>query len=488
MFESRKQRNAARRAMDAATSYEAWLDAARELDRLDGLQAWVEDDDSSCYDAAQVRRAIRELRAARLGNEPVKLAELLVQAIDQLGSQITALRLYCETYTGESKRLPRELLGETVLALTYLESEPMEGYPDAMKLALFKQNAHRFGRSALMLSGGATMGIYHLGVVKALFGARLLPTVVCGSSMGAIVAAGVCTRDDDGLREFFDRPQHIHREALKRKRVLDVASERSLFDTAQLLEHVRNNVQGDMTFLEAFKKTGRLLNISVSPVHARQKPRILNHITTPDLLIAQSAVASCAMPFLYPPAMLMARDASGATVPYLPEERWLDGSVAGDLPMARVSRLHNVNHFIVSQTNPHVYLMVSRSETPPLPYIAFETAGSAVRAQARSLLGSARKYVHNEHLRPALDQVYSLTAQPYLGDINLHPRVDPRMLRKFISNPTIEDIESFIMEGQRVTWPKLPMIRDQTLISRTFAEVIARVEARVSRTQRGSVA
>jgi NTE family protein len=257
-----------------------------------------------------------------------------------------------------------------------------------------------------------------------------------------------------------------------------MAAQRSLFDPAQLLAHVQNNVQGDMTFQEAFRKTGRLLNISVSPMHGRQKPRILNHVSTPDLLISHSAVASCAMPFLYPPATLMARGPNGAPVPYLPEERWLDGSVAGDLPMARVSRLHNVNHFIVSQTNPHVYLMVSRSETPPVSYIAFETAGSMVRAQARSLLGSARKYVHDERLRPALDQVYSLTAQPYLGDINLHPRVDPRMLRKFVSNPTLGDIERFILEGQRVTWPKLAMIRDQTLISRTFAEIIARVEAR----------
>ena len=110
-----------------------------------------------------------------------------------------------------------------------------------------------------------------------------------------------------------------------------------------------------------------------------------------------------------------------------------------------------------------------------------ETAGSVVRAQARSLLGSARKYVHDERVRPTLDQVYTLTSQPYLGDINLHPRVDPRMLRKFVSNPTFEDIEHFILEGQRVTWPKLPMIRDQTLISRTFAEVITRIKARVAR-------
>ncbi|MFH1810607.1 MAG: patatin-like phospholipase family protein [Pseudomonadota bacterium] len=479
MFSTYKLRKAARREMAMAMHYETWLAAAQELDELDGRRTWIEDDSSSCYDMTQVQHVTREMRACRLAREPLRLLDLLQQGVDQHGPYISNPRLYCETYSGETKKLPREFLAEAEAALLYLESEQREGYPDEVKLEMFRQGAHRFGRSALMLSGGATLGIYHLGVVKALFEHDLLPTVLSGSSMGAIVAAGVCTRSDDEVREFFARPGQIHRAAMKLKPLLQILEQRSLFDPPQLLEHIRTNIHGDLTFEEAFARSGRVLNISVSPARSRQKPRILSHVATPDLLIAHSAAASCAMPFLYPPGILMARGADGEATPYLPEERWLDGSVAGDLPMARVGRLHNVNHFIVSQTNPHVYLLVSRSETPSLPYMAFEVAGSMVRAQARSVLGSARRYVHDERVRPALDQIYTLTSQPYLGDINLHPRVDPRMLRKFVSNPSPEDIEHFILEGQRFTWPKLPMIRDQTLISRTIAKVIQRLEARL---------
>ena len=36
-------------------------------------------------------------------------------------------------------------------------------------LALFRQGARVYGRSALMLSGGAALGFYHLGVVRALW-------------------------------------------------------------------------------------------------------------------------------------------------------------------------------------------------------------------------------------------------------------------------------------------------------------------------------
>lgn len=33
--------------------------------------------------------------------------------------------------------------------------------------------------------------------------------------------------------------------------------------------------------------------------------------------------------------------------------KWEDGSMQADLPMQRLSELFNVNHFIVSQVNPH---------------------------------------------------------------------------------------------------------------------------------------
>lgn len=34
--------------------------------------------------------------------------------------------------------------------------------------------------------------------------------------------------------------------------------------------------------------------------------------------------------------------------------RWRDGSLESDLPMMQLKELFNVNHFIVSQANPHI--------------------------------------------------------------------------------------------------------------------------------------
>jgi predicted acylesterase/phospholipase RssA len=42
-------------------------------------------------------------------------------------------------------------------------------------------------------------GLYHLGVVKTLLEHKLLPRIVCGSSIGALIAALVCIHTDEEL-------------------------------------------------------------------------------------------------------------------------------------------------------------------------------------------------------------------------------------------------------------------------------------------------
>ena len=47
--------------------------------------------------------------------------------------------------------------------------------PFSKKLQFFSESKHSYGRTALLLSGGATLGFYHIGVLKALFENQLLP-------------------------------------------------------------------------------------------------------------------------------------------------------------------------------------------------------------------------------------------------------------------------------------------------------------------------
>ena len=50
-----------------------------------------------------------------------------------------------------------------------------EEIPTDAKLAFFNETRHAYGRSALLLSGGAYLGYYHMGVVKVCVRARSEP-------------------------------------------------------------------------------------------------------------------------------------------------------------------------------------------------------------------------------------------------------------------------------------------------------------------------
>ena len=67
------------------------------------------------------------------------------------------------------------------------------------RLAFINETRHAFGRTALLLSGGAAFGVKHLGVVAALHREHLLPRIICGTSAGSIVAATVCVKSDEEL-------------------------------------------------------------------------------------------------------------------------------------------------------------------------------------------------------------------------------------------------------------------------------------------------
>jgi predicted acylesterase/phospholipase RssA len=54
------------------------------------------------------------------------------------------------------------------------------------KLQCLTECKQALGQTALVLAGGSTFGLMHLGIVKSLFEQKLLPKVIMGSSVGNI--------------------------------------------------------------------------------------------------------------------------------------------------------------------------------------------------------------------------------------------------------------------------------------------------------------
>ena len=111
---------------------------------------------------------------------------------------------------------------------------------------------------------------------------------------------------------------------------------------------------GNITFLEAYRKTGKVLNITVSSPTMYEMPTLLNYLTAPNVLIWSAVVTSCAVPTFFRPCTLFSKNSCGDISPWITsheDEMWIDGSVGNDIPQERLAEMFNITNFIVSQVS-----------------------------------------------------------------------------------------------------------------------------------------
>ena len=476
MRATKKHRRALEQKLTEATTYDEWQATAMQLDELVGALSWREKGGCELLHVALIREHIDDMVRCRKKGDTRGLTRVLQESLYRHLGEIANPDLYTVAWTG-TKYLVTEFLDEVERSMNFICDHKMPGVTEQQKLRLFQDAERVYGRPALMLSGGAAFGIYHIGVARALWRQGLLPDVIAGSSMGAIVAGAICTRNNDELEQFFKEPGEIYLQAFRWLSPSDIWQKRHLMDQSQLLHLVHSNM-GSISFREAAERSGRTLNISVSPTRTRQKPRLLNSLASPEVLVDSAILASSAVPGVYPPVTLQARDGEKGKTgskPYMPTERWIDGSVHGDLPLMRMARLHNVNRTIVSQANPHVLPFISHTHQRGAGASARRAMNSVMHAPLAATLKLTREGPSPGILRPLLEQAHAMANQSYLGDINVQFPFRPLLYRKILSNPSQQDLEMFIRFGEQATWPRMAMIRDQTRISRTFTDCIARL-------------
>ena len=464
-------------AMHRATDYAGWKEAALELDRHEGADSWKDEDACDDYDWRLIRSRLRQIRQYRTEGAHGRLIHHLRQGLHWNLGNLGNTQLYSYTRVG-TKKLVTDYLREVCEALEFVRDLPDAEFAYPEKLRFFQNVALSYGRSALMLSGGATLGLFHVGVVKALFRENLLPTVLSGSSAGSVVAATVGTRAPHEAEELLD-PAQAYYHFWKVLPLRHMLLRRALMDQNQLKHAIATNIR-DLTFEEAHKLSGRIVNITVSPAGFNQAPKLLNYLTFPYLYAREAVLASCAVPVLFPPVMLMTKSEEGERTPYMPLLRWNDGSLKSDLPMLRLRRLHNVNHFIVSQTNPHVLPFVSRRESDGrgLLNATRHAAYATSRGLVSGALNFARANIPFSNLRQPLDTAVGLLDQDYRGNINIVPEVSLWRYANVTRNPSQESVVRFMLEGERSTWQRMEMIRNQTLISQTLESCLIELEGR----------
>lgn len=164
------------------------------------MKAWRENIFSRDYDYEYILKLKEEFRQAREKDEHVLLIHLVrTHAVRGIGG-ISNPQLF-KTCFLSSKKLIEEFHNEFIACLEYISILPPEKFPYTRKLEFFAETRHAFGRTALLLSGGAGLGLYHFGVIKILIEERVMPRIISGSSVGSIIASALATKRMDEMEE-----------------------------------------------------------------------------------------------------------------------------------------------------------------------------------------------------------------------------------------------------------------------------------------------
>ncbi|KAL4438417.1 hypothetical protein ABPG74_009456 [Tetrahymena malaccensis] len=460
-----KEMRKIKQKMNYCDSYEEWVSYSIQHDSLKDITLWKKDPTSPSYNFEYIQHLRDQLKQDRLNKNVLKIIHTLrSHAFRNIGNILDPL-LYKECFNG-TKDLIEDFQNEIDLCIQYIASTSQLSV--RKKMEFFIEMKHAVGRTALVLSGGGLMGMYHVGVVKTLYEQKLLPRIISGSSAGSIIAAFICTRKYEELPSLFLKDGINWQAFTKRdpkgqmiRKLKRFFKEGVLLDVKVLYEFTRQNI-GDITFQEAYDRTGFILNITVTGQGTHDNDRVLNYLSAPNVIIWSAVCCSCGIPYIYGPSDLLCKNEKDEIVLYLDKKKkFVDGSIGADLPMHRLSEFFNVNSFIVSQTNPWVVPFMDRGEKHPIVYLPFVKLFNIVRKLLNSELKHRVQQLSDFDLLPgALSKWVNIVLQTYVGHITIAPVPRWSDYANVLEVPkSSDDFEHFMLGGARKTFSKIPYIK-----------------------------
>jgi len=368
-------------------------------------------------------------------------------------------------------------------------SKAMTSHDERMIIFLKRARA-AYGRTALCLSGGAMMGLYHLGHVKALLEMGCLPNIVSGTSAGSVVAAIICTRTDDEIRRDLD--PNVLVERIKcfhlpwSLRIKNLWKKGCMFDYDYWRKLIKWMTCGDMTFEEAFKKTGRVFCITLSATTKKAPPVLINHISAPNVVIASAIIASAAVPGFIEPSRLEIKGPDGKIQFQCDKDQtYWDGSIEHDIPTSGLAEMLNCQFFVAAQCNPHI-----------VPFFYNPTGGVGRPSRWSSgkygnawrggfLLSALEMYLKSDmkakfhflnDIEAAVGFTSTMMTQQYVGSTTIVPQVSIIDYVKLFSDPTLDDLLRYQSVGAIATYQHCAMIRLHYCVADALEECLKSLE------------
>lgn len=488
-----------RHQQKTAVTFKEWYAILAELDELLGNNVWKLDPQLPYYDNDTVYKNLQELRNARLLKDYNLLLYLIRTKWTRNVGNMGDINLFRHSHVG-TKKLIEEFIEECQLSLDFLTSDPDVNLDDRYLLGMLIQTRKNIGRTALLLSGGSTFGVSHIGVLIALLETNWMPRIILGSSSGSIFASMLCCNTNDELTELLsliteqklnifgslDPKEGTFKRFLER--VSHMLKFGTFFDIKGLQESMREFV-GDLTFREAYNRTGKILNITVSPASMHEQTRLLNYLSAPNCLIWSAVSASCSLPGIFPSSSIYEKNPRTGEIREWNNDvslKYVDGSVDGDFPILRLSEMFNVDHIIAVQINPHVSPILRLSVGAASGNVENEFSDAVRNVLNNCYDFIACEIIHYLQIIHEMDvsknlamKAISLLSQQYSGDITILPELNFSDFPKVFENPKPEFLLDFLLRGARACWPRISRINNHCGVEFHLDKAITRLRGRV---------
>lgn len=487
-FTSSKRRDLQKKSRNAK-DYDEWKQYNLELDILDKNETWKEFPESSYFSPKIIQANLKRLRDMldSSSTEQFKQREISPDDLRFIERSCTPnvggignYHMYTNCRVGTKKLIHEyvQTAKETIEATCqneFLSIERRKQFIDTIERS--------YGRTALILSGGATFGFYHWGVIKALLERNILPGVISGTSAGSLFAALICVHREEDILDLitpdaFPLCNVFESWLVMIRNYFKEGSMRKNNDFRDMAENFMRSDIENITFMEAFKKTGRILNISCSVDGNKQYPaKQLNYINAPNCIISSAIVASAALPVLLHPQPLLYKESDGTIHKHESENFvWRDGSFKNDLPMKELRSRFNVDNFIVSQVNPHIIpFFFWNSGSPGKPTTRNWRGGfllSYMEAYFKLEMKKWASLINQMEIFPEMygHDVSEIFLQETFGEITIAPSPNLLNYLQFFMNVNYKRLEKYIQTGAYYTWPNICMIENTYLLEITIRE------------------
>lgn len=469
-----------------AATFEEWHEIAFRLDRIQGNDIWRADPVSPYYDYKLISSLEWKLNQLRKHQRLDELAEVVRSGLMRNMGSIAASELYTCAYAG-TKSLIESYVVSVCDSLVYLSRSAMHTrnfkarsteaaeFKTSVK-TFFKNSQQSYGRTALILQSGSLFGLCHLGVIKSLLVKQLLPNVICGATVGSIVAAYVCSVAYEDLEEAISR---VPLQIMSYESTIACGNDNeeginntsdlprySLFtkEVMMFLNYVLDHL-GDMTFEEAYVESGRILNILVLPAGSASSC-FYNYLTTPKVIVRSAVLASNGSNMLpgYPDVNLLVKDHKGNIQPhpdgpleYFPanHKTYLPPR---ESPYTRLAELFNVNNYIVSISQPYfAQLLTTEFKYRGQPRLWLKLV-SLVRLSAQYRLGQLSDW---GIISPGLKSLFIDEIIPGRLQVNVVPETDALfrdLMLVFDSTNIRQKVKHWIELGEISVWPQMSII------------------------------